>query len=84
MRGRRPIVKQMAQVSIAFGAQNFGAVEALRMIRTGPDVLLCQGQTEAGPASIGIEFIPRTEQRVSAADAAVNAAFMVVPVKVME
>src|SRR5450432_560271 len=83
-RGRRPILKHVAQVRVALAAQRFHALHEQAGIGLGADVFLGGGRPETRPAGARLELFLRPEQRIAAADAAVQARRMVVPIAACE
>lgn len=77
-RRRWPIVKNMAQMTVATGTEYLNPRHAVRAIRCSRDVLRSYGLKKTRPASAGIEFCVGSEKRQSAANAGVNAGFLVV------
>src|SRR5476649_609979 len=79
--GRRwPVFKHVAQVRVALAAQRFHAFHEQAGIGLGADVFLGGRRPETRPAGAGLELFLRPEQRIAAADAAVHARLMVVPI----
>ena len=70
--GRRAVVEHVAQVGVAQAAQDFGAVHEEAVVGLGVDVFGGDGRGVAGPAGAGIELGGGAEERVAAADAAVE------------
>lgn len=64
----------------AFAAQHFGALHAVTMVSFGGHVLRRDRRREAGPAATGVEFRVRAEQRFAAADTAIAALFLMIPI----
>ena len=78
--GLGSIVEDVPQVSSALGAGDGGANDSeARVVRFG-DVFWSNRRPEAGPSSSGIEFGRRVEQRIIAADAAINSPVVQIPV----
>src|ERR1700678_2457155 len=75
---RRPVVEDMAEMGVAAGAENFGAFHAEAIVGARGDIFRRDGPEEAGPARAGIELRARFEKRQGAADAVVDAVFVVV------
>src|SRR5712671_6490838 len=70
----------MAQVRVALGAEDLGTAHEHAVVVFGGDVFLRGRGREAGPAGAGIELFVAAEERGTAADAAVDALLVVVPV----
>ena len=70
----------MAQVGAAPAADDLGATHEQAAILMLGDAFGSERGGEAGPAATGIEFGRRLEQRLAAADAAVGAGLLAVPV----
>src|ERR1700693_4387182 len=64
----------------AFAAHDFRAFHKQAVVGLGLHVLLGGGGGKARPTGAGIEFLVRSEQGVTAADATVTAGFVVVPI----
>src|SRR5260370_7284996 len=79
MRGRRPIVKHVSEVCIAFLAAHLITSHAVGRVFRDVDILFRQRRPEARPPCARFKLGGRTEQRISAADAAVNTLFMILP-----
>jgi hypothetical protein len=65
---------------VAQPARHRSAGHVERVVVAFVHILLCDGLPEAGPASAGLEFGFRTEQRCAAADASVDTFVMVIPI----
>jgi hypothetical protein len=70
----------MAQVSIARGTDDFLPDHSMRPISNNGDAVVVHRLPETRPSGAGIELGSRVEQGCLAADAAVNAIFVVVAV----
>src|SRR5471030_137321 len=77
---RRPILKHVAQVRVALAAQRFHTLHEQAGIGLGAGGFLDDGRPETRPAGSRLELFLRPEQRIAAADAAVHARLMVVPI----
>ncbi len=82
--GRWTVVEDMAEVSVALAAEDFGAHQAEAKIRRGGDVRKRDRRPETGPTGIGIELLLRAKDSVAAADATVDTRGVLVPVEVVE
>lgn len=76
----RAVVEDVAEVSVAFGAGNCGAGYAESRVADFGYVLGSDGRPETRPSCAGFEFRGGIEKRVVAADAAVDAFVVQVPV----
>src|ERR1700681_831305 len=79
MRGRRPVVKHVSEVSIAFLATHLITDQAEGCVCPDVDILFRQRRPEARPPCARFKLGGRTEQRISAANAAVNTLFVILP-----
>ena len=70
----------MAEVAAATAADDLGATHEQAAILMLGDAFGSERGGEAGPATAGIEFGRRLEQRFAAADAAIGAGILAVPV----
>src|SRR4051794_12873058 len=80
MGGRRTIVKNMAQMGIAFPGADFGAGHAEALIDFLNDVFGADRLCETGPADAAIEFVGGREERFVGDDVYVEAGVSFVPV----
>ena len=71
--GLGAIVKDVAQVGLAFGAGNLVTDHAQASVGGGADIFFGDGRPETGPAGAGIKLGVGSEQGVVAAYAAVEA-----------
>src|SRR5208282_199463 len=78
--GFRPVGKQVSQVGVAAAAFHLDAAHPITVVRLGGHVFAGDGRVEAGPSAARLEFGFRVEQRSAAADAAVDALLVMVPV----
>src|SRR5580698_5470974 len=74
------VVKDVPLMGFAAAAANFSSRHAERKIADLMDVFLCNRLPEAGPSCAGLEFGIGTEERSVAADAAIKAFVMQVPI----
>ena len=74
------VVEDVAEVGVAFGAGDRGADHAESCVTDFGHVLFGDGSPEAGPSGARVEFRGGVEERVVAADAAVDAFVVQVPV----
>jgi len=70
----------VAQVGVALGAQNFGALHQEAVVGFGGDVLFRRGRRETGPSAAGIELLVGAEQFGTAADTTIHPGLVIVPV----
>ncbi len=77
---RRTVFKQVAQVSTAFAANDFGAQHAVRSIFDKLYTLWLNDIEEAGPAAMAIELLIRSEEGLTASSALVASIFSVSPI----
>ena len=78
--GFRAIVEDMPEMGIAFGAGNRRANHPQSRVTDLGYVFFGYGSPEAGPSGAGVKFGSGVEERVVAADAAVDAFVVKVPV----
>src|SRR5262245_11493363 len=78
------IIENMAEMSIAAGAQDLGADHAVAAVFMGDDILVGYGLEEAGPAGAGVELVTRGEQRQPTADAGIDTMAFVVQQRTTE
>src|SRR5438105_13437792 len=77
----RAVRKEVAQMSAAMAAGDFGAPHTQRVVFLCRDVALRDDVVEAGPASPRLELRARIEKRFVADDAAIGPLAVVVPVR---
>src|SRR3990172_7713286 len=80
IRRRRTVLKEMAQVGVAFATENFGAPHEQAVVRLGFDLVLSNRGPEARPAGVRIELGVGAEQLVAAAGTAVNSLIVAIPI----
>src|SRR5690606_22061773 len=76
----RAVVEDVAEMGIADVADDFGAYHAVAAVDLFLHHRRIQRLEVAGPAAAGFEFCIRGEQRRAAADAGVDAGFVMIPV----
>ena len=80
MRGLGAVVKDVAEVSVAFSARDRGADDSECCVTGFADVLGSDGRPETGPPCAGLELGGGIEERIVATDAAIDAFVVQVPV----
>jgi hypothetical protein len=70
--GLRAVREDVAEMGVALAAEHFGAFHAKAAVGLLDDVLFGDGSPEAWPAGAGLKLGVGAEQRIAAADAAVD------------
>ena len=81
---RGSVFKDVSKVCPAFVAMHYNTDHAMTGIACFSDNIFIAGFIKTWPASTGIEFRLRTEQRLAADDIYIDAGFMVVPIFVVK
>ena len=76
MRGRWPVIEDMAQVRIALPAPDFDAPHSVGAVGFRLDVFVRDRRPETRPSGAGLELRIGTEQRTATADTAIEAFLM--------
>ena len=79
--GPRPVVEDVAEVSITAAARDFALDVSQASRRMCHDVFFCDGLPETRPAGAGIELRGGAEERCVAADAAEHSLVVQIPVR---
>src|SRR5205085_12666668 len=76
----RTVIKNVAEMRIAFAAAHFITFHAKSAIRFLGDLIFVNRFGETGPTTAAVEFIERTEERLAADHIDIDASVMIVPI----